>query len=159
MLVLVVLSVPDRLDEMTAAAFLRLPVELLVLLVVVIALPAHRDRAATLVLAGAGAGLAVVAVFRLLDVGFYQALNRPFDPMIDWRYAGDLVETVRGSAPGALGVVLLAAAGAALLAALVLVPLAVLRLGRAARRHRPESVRAVAVLVPLWLVLSVLGVR
>ena len=55
--------------------------------------------------------LALVAVFTLLDIGFLQVLNRPFDPMIDWRYAGSLVETVRGSAGGAWGEGLLVAAG------------------------------------------------
>ena len=59
----------------------------------------------------AGVALAAVAVLRLLDLGFREALNRPFDPMVDWGYAGSLVETVRGSAPGWLGVALLVGAG------------------------------------------------
>ena len=103
--VLVVLVAPTRVEEMTPAAFLRLPVELLVLLAVVLVLPERMGRLRGLVVAAAGAVLAVVTVFKLLDVAFIQALNRPFDPMIDWRYAGSLVETVRGSAQGWLGVV------------------------------------------------------
>lgn len=158
-LVVVALVAPNRLDEMTPSAFLRLPVELLVLLAVVLALP---DRAAPLrsgLVLLAGALLAVVGVFKLLDLAFGQALNRPFDPMIDWRYAADLVETLRGSAPGALGVALLVVAGLALLAALLVLPLAVRRLCRTALAHREPARRIVVLLVPVWLVLSLLGVR
>lgn len=158
-LVLVALLAPNHVEDITPAAFLRLPVELLVLLAVVLALPDRLSRLRRVLVAVAGGLLALVTVFKLLDLGFYQALNRPFDPMIDWRYAADLVETVRGSAPGALGVLLLAAALVALLATLLLVPLAVARVGRAAREHRAASVRLLAVLAPLWLVLSLLGVR
>jgi hypothetical protein len=157
--VVVALVAPTRVEEMTPAAFLRLPVELLVLLAVVLVLPERTGRLRPLVVAAAGAVLAVVTVFKLLDVAFIQALNRPFDPMIDWRYAGSLVDTTRGSAEGWLGVVLLLAAAATLLAALVLVPLAVRRLARAAVRHRTASVRVVAALTPLWLLLSLLGVH
>ncbi|HEY0641790.1 MAG TPA: hypothetical protein VGD39_00105, partial [Nocardioides sp.] len=157
--VVVALVAPTRVEEMTPAAFLRLPVELLVLLAVVLALPARLGRVRGLVVAGAGVVLAVVTVFKLLDVGFLQALNRPFDPLIDWRYAASLVETVRGSAQGWLGVVLLLAAAAALLATVVLVPLAVRRVAGAALRHRPATIRLVAVLAPLWLLLSLLGVH
>ena len=158
-LVLVVLTAPDRLDEMSPRAFLRLPVELVVLVALLLALPDRARRVRGLLVAAAGLLLGLLAVFRLLDLAFGQALNRPFDPMIDWRYASDLVGTVRGSAPGALGVVLLAVAGLVLLAALLVVPLALHRVCRSAVRHRPAAVRAVAVLLPLWLALSLLGTR
>ncbi|WP_374455510.1 sulfatase-like hydrolase/transferase [Nocardioides sp.] len=158
-LVVLALLAPNHLEDMTPAAFLRLPVELLVLVALVLALPDRMARGRRLLVAAAGGLLALVTVFKLLDLGFYQALNRPFDPMIDWRYGADLVETVRGSAPGALGVVLLAGAVVSLLATLLVVPLAVARVTRAARAHRPVAVRLLAVLAPLWLVLSLLGVR
>lgn len=158
-LVLVVLTAPDRLDEVSPSAFLRLPVELVVLVALVLALPDRARRVRGLVVATAGLLLGVLAVFKVLDLAFGEALNRPFDPMIDWRYASDLVGTVRGSAPGVLGVVLLVVAGLVLLAALLVVPLALRRVCRSAVRHRPVAVRAVAVLLPLWLALSLLGIR
>lgn len=158
-LVVVALTSPNRLEEMTPTALLRLPVELLVLLAVVLVLPERRSRLRRTVVLAAGAALGVLTTFKLLDVGFFQALNRPFDPMIDWRYAGSLVETVRGSAEGPLGVLLLAGAAAALVAALVLVPLAVVRVSRAGLRRRTATVRLVSVLLVLWLALSLLGVR
>nr|WP_300052047.1 sulfatase-like hydrolase/transferase [uncultured Nocardioides sp.] len=158
-LVLVVLTAPDRLDEMSPSAFLRLPVELVVLVGLVLALPDRTRRVRGLVVATAGLLLGVLAVFKVLDLAFGEALNRPFDPMIDWRYASDLVGTVRGSAPGVLGVVLLVVAGLVLLGALLVVPLALRRVCRSAVRHRPVAVRAVAVLLPVWLALSLLGIR
>ena len=158
-LVVLALLAPNDVEDMTPLAFLRLPVELLVLLAVVLLLPDRLVPLRRALVAVAGGLLALVTVFRLLDLGFNQALNRPFDPMIDWRYAADLVETVRGSAPGPLGVLLIVAALAALLGTALLVPLAVARVARAAREHRPVTVRLLAVLAPLWLVLSLLGVR
>ncbi len=157
--VVAALVFPRRLEEMTPTAFLRLPVELLVLLGVVLALPERMARTRAAVVAIAGMLLAAVTVLRLLDLGFLEALNRPFDPMVDWSYAGEFAETLRGSAGGWLGVVLLVAVTTGLLLALLVMPLALVRVSRTALRHRPVAVRAVAVLVALWLVLSVLGVR
>ena len=55
----VALTLPDRLDEMSPAAFLRLPVELLVLVAVVLVLPERlrRLRGAVVVLAGLAAAV------------------------------------------------------------------------------------------------------
>ena len=76
-LVLVVLTAPDRLDEMSPSAFLRLPVELVVLVALLLALPDRARRVRGLVVATAGLLLGVLAVFKLLDLAFGEALNRP----------------------------------------------------------------------------------
>ena len=99
-LVLGVLTAPARLDEMSPSAFLRLPVELVVLVALVLALPDRSRRVRGVVVATSGLLLGVLAVFKVLDLAFGEALNRPFDQMIDWRYASDLVGSVRGSSPG-----------------------------------------------------------
>ena len=77
--------------------FLRLPLEALAYLAVVLALPARLARVRVVLALAAGFVLALAAVFKLLDMGFLQSLNRPFDPLIDWGYADSLVETVRDS--------------------------------------------------------------
>ena len=84
----------------------------------------------------AGFVLGLTAVFKVLDMGFLQALNRPFDPLIDWSYAGSLVETVRDSFGDGLGTAFLVVAALAAVALLVLLPLSVLRVTRVAARHR-----------------------
>ncbi len=158
-LVLVALTAPTSLEELRAPAFLRLPAEALVLLAVVLVLPPRLSRVRTAVALVGGSVLGLAAAFKLLDVGFVAALNRPFDPLIDWRYAGSLVELVRDALGPGWGTLLLVAAGAAVVAMLVLVPLAVLRLTRVASRHRFPAAGLVAGLAAVWLVLSLLDVR
>lgn len=158
-LVLAALTAPPSLEELRFWAFLRLPVEALCLLAVVLALPARLTWLRTAVALVGGGVLGLAAAFKLLDVGFVAALNRPFDPLIDWRYAGSLVELLRDSFGAGPGTVLLVVAGVVLLAVLVLVPLAVLRLARAAARHRGRAAGLVAGLTAGWLVLALLDVR
>lgn len=158
-LVLLTLTVPNRLEDMEPGAFVRLPVEAIVYLAIVLAVPPHLGRLRRILAVAAGVVLGLSAVFMVLDIGFVEALNRPFDPLIDWRYAGSLVETVRGAAGGGLGIVLLVLAGVLIAALLVLLPLSVVRVTHVAVRHRIPALRVVAVLASLWLALSVLDVR
>ncbi|WP_432478654.1 CDP-alcohol phosphatidyltransferase family protein [Nocardioides sp. GXQ0305] len=158
-LVLAALTVPSSLEELGVPVLLRLPVELLVLLAVVLALPPRLARARTAVALTGGVVLGLVAVFRLLDIGFVAALNRPFDPLIDWRYAGSLVELVRDAFGGLLGTTLLVVSGLVVVAVLALVPMAVVRLCRVAAGNRRPAAAVVGVLSLGWLSLAVLDVR
>ncbi len=157
--VVVASALPVRVTDTTPAALVRLPLELLVLVAVLLVLPRRLRRTRRAVVVVAGALLTVATLLRVLDVGFLQALNRPFDPLIDWRYAGDLVETARASVTGPLGVGLLLLAAAALVAVVLVVPLSVVRLARLTRDHRGATLRTLAVLAPAWVLLSVAGVR
>ncbi len=153
-LVVAVLTTPERLEQVRPAAFVRLPLEVIVYLAVVLAVPDRFHRSRTAMALVGGLVLALGAVFRVLDLGFREALNRPFDVLIDWRYAGSLVETTRNSVDGRNGTLLLLAAGLGLVALLVLVPLALLRLTAVTVRHRGVAVPAVALLAVSWLVLA-----
>jgi hypothetical protein len=159
LLVLSALTAPHRLEELSPATFARLPVEALVFLVVVLALPSRLRRLRGFLAVAAGTLLGVTAVFKVLDVGFLEALNRPFDAVVDWTYAGSLVALVRDSFGDGLGTVLLGTGALVALALLVLVPLAVLRLTRVAVGHRRAAVPVVAALISVWLLLAGLGVR
>lgn len=159
LLVLLALNTPNQLEEVEPTAFLRLPLEALVYLALVLALPARLGRVRVVLALVAGFVLGLIAVFKALDVGFLQALNRPFDPLIDWSYAGSLVETARDSIGDGLGTVFLVAAALTAVALLVLLPLAVLRVTRVAARNRATAARGVAALLALWLVLAGLDVR
>ena len=106
-LVLLALNAPNRLEDMEPSAFVRLPGEAIVFLAIVLALPPRFSRARMILSVVAGAVLGLTAVLTVLDIGFLATLNRPFDALSDWRYTGSLMETVRGSADGALGIVLL----------------------------------------------------
>src|SRR3990170_579486 len=159
LLVLLALTVPHRVQEIEATTFVRLPIEALVFLAVVLALPARLGRVRALLALAAGAVLGLVAIVKALDMSFFQALNRPFDVAVDWRYGGSLVELLRDSFGEGLGTTLLVAAGVAGVVLLALTPLAVLRLTRLASRHRRSSARVVAALAAVWLVLALLDVR
>ena len=159
LLVVAALSVPERLEQLEVAAFVRLPLELVVLLAVVLAVPDRLARLRTGLAVVGGLLLAVSAVFRVLDLAFREVLNRPFDALIDWSYAGSLVETVRDSADGQNGTLLLLTAALTLVVLLFLVPLSVLRLTRVVVRNRGAAVPAVAALAVSWLVLAGLQVQ
>lgn len=159
LLALLALTTPNRLQEFEPAAFVRLPLEALVYLAVVLALPPSLGRVRAALALAAGIVLGLTAVFKLLDAGFLEALNRPFDAVIDWRYAGSLVELVRDSFGNGLGTALLVVAALAAVALLVLLPLSVLRVTRVAARHRGRASKAVVSLASLWLVLAVLDLR
>lgn len=148
------LSVPTDLATVGPASLGHLPLEAVVLVLLVVALPA---RPARVVAVAAGALLAVVAVLELLDLAFRSALGRPFDPVLDWTYVGDLVGLVRDSFGATLGTVLLLAGVVLLLGVLILVPASLLRLARALRRHRRPAARAAAGSAALWLLLALVG--
>ncbi|PVG83415.1 hypothetical protein DDE18_09000 [Nocardioides gansuensis] len=155
LVVLVVLTLPPDLRDVGPWTFLRLPLEAVLLLGVLVAIPPGRREVRRVVALAAGTVLGVMAVFRLLDVGFLRALNRPFDPLIDWRYAGSLADLVRNSFGDALGAALLVAAATAAVTLLVLMPLAVLRVTRMAAAHRRTTGRAAVALAVGWTVAAV----
>ena len=147
------LTAPDRTSELTPAAFARIPLEALVLTALVLALPrARRPVAVT-----AGLLLGVVALLRLLDLAFYETLDRPFDTVVDWRYLGPLTGLVVDSVGRTAGVGVLAAVGLLVLVLLVAMPWALLRLSRVTLRHRRAAWRVVAVAGVAWLAAALLG--
>ncbi len=158
-LVVAAMTAPTSLEDLRPSAFLRLPVEAVLLVAAVLLVPARPAWLRSALAMTAGVVLGLAAVFKLFDIGFVEALNRPFDPLIDWRYAASLVETVRDSFGPRLGTLLVVGGGVAVVALLVLLPLAVLRVARVASRHRAVALPAVAVLTALWLVLTLLDVR
>ena len=81
LLILAVLTAPDRLDLVTPAAFLRVPIEGLVAAALLLALP---GRARRLVAVPVGGGAGAGRRRKLLDLGFSASFARPFDLVLDW---------------------------------------------------------------------------
>jgi hypothetical protein len=158
-LVLAALDLPNDLRALEPGAFLRVPLEALVYLAVVLALPRRLGRVRTVLALLGGLLLGVTAVFKGLDMGFLAALDRPFDPLVDWRYTRPLLSLSRASFGDGLGTTLLLAAGVTAVLLLVLVPMAVLRVTRVAARHRGSAAGALAVVATLWVALALSGVR
>jgi phosphatidylglycerophosphate synthase len=135
---------------------LRIPLEALVLLGVVLVLPPRLARPAVLV---AGAALGLLAVIRLLDLGFRATLGRPFNPVSDWGYTASFLELLSLSLGRAAGVAVGVAVGAALLGLLIAVPFAVRRLTRMAGRDRAVTYRFVGAFAAMWLVAATVGLQ
>ena len=159
LVVMAALATPERLEQLDLEALVRLPLELVVFLAVVLAIPDRWALLRTALAVLSGLVLALSTVFKVLDLAFRAALNRPFDVLIDYTYTDSLIETARASADGWNGTVLLAGAALGLVALLVLVTLALLRLTRVAVRNRRAAVPTVAGLAVAWLVLSTLQVQ
>jgi hypothetical protein len=150
------LVVPDEIARLTPADFLRIPVDGLVAAALVLALP---GRARLLTAAAIGVLLGLLTVLKIVDMGFYVFLDRPFNPTSDWSYlrsASDLLSLAVGRREANLSVV-----AAVVLATLVMVfvPLSVLWLTRVASRRRAASLRLVAALGAVSLVAAAVGIH
>jgi len=156
LLVWVALVAPDQPSRLTPSAFVRLPLEGVVVIALALVLPATTRRLLAWV---AGPALGLLVIVKILDIGFFATFDRPFDPVADWSYAGIGVETLR-EAIGRTGANL-AVAGVAVLgvAVLVLTTLAVLRLTRVAAARRRWSLQAVMALGVVWVLCWVFGAQ
>ncbi|GAA3069245.1 hypothetical protein GCM10010464_36740 [Pseudonocardia yunnanensis] len=155
-LVFLALVAPREVGQVTPFAVLRIPIEGLLGVALLIALP---PRARRVLAVAAGTLLGLLTVLRVLQMGFLAILGRPFDPIFDWSQLGSgitLLEDSMGPA-GAIGTTAGAAvAGAALV---VLMALSVRRLTNLAARHRTTTVRTVAVLTGAWLACFAVGAQ
>ncbi len=156
LVVWVALVAPNEPSRLTASAFLRIPLEGLVVIALALALPAAARRLLAWVV---GPALGLLVLVKILDFGFFTTFDRPFDPVGDWSYAGIGIETLRESIGRTDAN--LAIAGAALLgvAVFVLTTLAVLRLTRVTAVHRRWSLQAVTALGVIWVLCWVFGAQ
>jgi hypothetical protein len=151
-----VVSRPDPAETWTVLWIV--PIEAVVLAALLVLLSGRPRRVAAVVL---GLVLGLSTVLRLVDLGFFAALARPFDLLFDWSLFGNGFEFLRG-AFGPVGAVVALLAALAV-AALVLVgsTWSVLRLARWAEtrsysRIRVLMVGGVAALVGALLAIPVL---
>jgi hypothetical protein len=96
---------------------------------------------------------------KLLDVGFFTAFDRPFNPVEDWGYASIGIETLRESIGRTRADLVVAGVVLVTVLALVLPTLALLRLTRVAAGNRRLAIRAVAALGVAWVCCWVFGVQ
>ena len=153
-LLVAALNVPDRPEQLSPGAWARIPLEIVVLVVLGLVLP---TRARTVVAAVLGVAIAVVALLKALDIGMLVGFYRTFDPLSDPSYVGSGYGVLRDSVGGVRAVLVAVALGVAALAALVLLPLAAVRVTRAAARHRRAATTGVVVVGVVWALLAVLG--
>ena len=155
-LVWLALVLPNELSRITVGAFVRLPIELLVLVGLALVLPWRVTR---LVAAVFGVVLGLLTVVKIIDMGFYESLDRPFNPVTDRGYFGPAVGVLSDSIGHTGAVLCVIGASVLAVAVLVLMPLAAMRLARLVSAHRLTSVRAVLALAVAWVVCAALGLQ
>jgi phosphatidylglycerophosphate synthase len=156
LLVLFALIAPNEISRLTPGAFVRIPVEGVLGVALLLVLPARARRVvATL----AGVALGLLTIVKILDMGFFAVLARPFDPVLDWNLLAGAVEFLTASIGrvGAIGSVVVTAVLA--MAVLILMTLSTRRLARLVVRHRTTATRAVTVLAAAWVTCAVLGAQ
>lgn len=158
-LVFLALGTPNNVSRLpegsvTALAFVRIPLEALIGVALLLALPARARRPVAIV---GGTLLGLLTLVKVIDMGFYAALARPFNPVLDHVLLDDGISFL-GDTIGGTGARLAVAGGALLVLAVpVLMSWAVVRLTRLAERHRAAASRTVLALAAAWVVLALLG--
>jgi phosphatidylglycerophosphate synthase len=141
------LLLPERTYQFSLGGFVRIPIELLVLVAVALVLPPWPRRIVAAV-AGILFGLLIVAKF--LNMAYYDLLNRAFNPVTDWPE----IEQAKGVVQDAIGAkltwVVLVVLVIALVVLVVAITAAAVHLTAVAARHRRGSVRGLAALAAIW---------
>jgi hypothetical protein len=155
-LVWVALVVPNQIRDLTPAGLARIPIEGLVFVALALILPARPRRVLVVIV---GVLLGVLTLAKIIDMGFFEALDRPFNPITDWSYFAPAVG-VLGDSIGHTGATI-AAIGAIILVpvTIVVMTLSVRRVTRVAGRHRVASLRAVAAAGLVWVLCAAFGVQ
>ncbi len=154
LLVWAALVAPNHPSDLTLGAFARLPLELLVVVALAALLPATPRRVLAVV---AGVVLGVLVLVKVLDIGFFTAFDRPFNPIDDSGYVGIGIETLRHAVGGSSANLVVAVAVVLIVALLAIPVLALLRVTRIAAGHRDWALRAAVALGVVWVALRVVG--
>jgi hypothetical protein len=85
---------PNVIKRLTLGSFTRIPIEAAIGIALLIVLPRRPRR---ILAALSGAVLGWVVLEKCLDMGFFQVLNRPFDPVLDWVLFDDAYDFVHES--------------------------------------------------------------
>jgi hypothetical protein len=150
------LVVPNQLGRLSPEAFLRIPVEGLIGLAVLVVLPV---RIRQLVAAAVGVVLALLTIVKIIDMGFYDSLNRPFSLVFDWSFFGPGLDFLKtsvgrtGEIATVIGVLVL------VVVVVVLMTLSVIRVSALGAHHRPRAAGALGALGVAWIVCAALGAQ
>ena len=141
------LVAPDRAWQFSPAAFVRIPVEAVVLVAVALVLP-PRPRRIVATIAGILFGL--LAIDKILNIAFYEEIDRAFNPVRDWSSIGPAMGVVRDAIGTTLTDVVLVAAWIGLILLVAAITAATIHITAVAARHRRGSVRGLAALTVVW---------
>jgi hypothetical protein len=142
------LAGPDQPIQFRFTGFLRLPLEGFILVAAAAVMPPKARRIVVWVV---GPIIGLVILLKILNIAFFAAFDRPFDPYQDVNYTGVGVETLRASLGDGQANLILAIVGLLVVALPVLGTLALRRVTRIAAEHRTWSLGTVAGLGAVWV--------
>jgi hypothetical protein len=141
------LVVPDRTWQFSLAAFVRIPVEALALVAVALVLPPWPRR---IVAAVAGILLSLLALAKILNIAFYEEVDRAFNPVNDWVSIGPALGVVRDAIGATRTNLVLAALWLGLVLLVGAIIASAIHVTAVAARHRRGAIRGLAVLTAIW---------
>ena len=141
------LVAPDRSWQYTLAAFVRIPVEALVLVAIALVLP-PRPRRIVATIGGILLGLLIID--KILNIEFYENVDRAFNPVADWVSIGPAVGVVRDAIGATATDIVLVLLGIGLILLVAAITASTVHVTAVAARHRRGAVRGLAVLTAVW---------
>ena len=141
------LLAPDRPWQFAPTAFVRIPVEGLVLVAIGLMLPPRPRR---IVAAVAGILLGLLTLAKILNIGAYEDVDRAFNPVLDWGSIGPAVGAVRDSIGSAATDIALVALALGLILLVGAVTASTMHVTAVAARHRWGAVRGLAAVTAVW---------
>jgi phosphatidylglycerophosphate synthase len=142
-----ILVAPDRLFQLTPAAFARIPIEGLALVGVALVLPA---RSRKIVAAVAGILFGLITIIKIFDMGFYAELERPFNAVFDWGNITPAVGVVRDAIGSRTTNIVYAVLFLVALLIIGAITASAIRITTVAAQHRRATVPALAALTAVW---------
>jgi phosphatidylglycerophosphate synthase len=141
------LVVPDRAWQFSPAAFIRIPVELLVLVAVALVLPVWPRR---IVAAVTGILLSVLTLAKILNIAFFEVVDRAFNPLHDWDEIPPAVGVARNSIGPARTNILLVVLLLGFILLVGAITASTIHITTVAARHRRAAARGLAAVVAVW---------
>ncbi|HET9780099.1 MAG TPA: CDP-alcohol phosphatidyltransferase family protein [Propionibacteriaceae bacterium] len=156
LLVLLALLAPDELSRLTPGVFVSVPLEGLLWVALLLVLPTGAKSVAATLL---GLALGLLSLVKLLDMGFFAVLARPFDPLLDWRLLDDAMRFLAGAIGAGPAIGSLAVAITLSTALVIFMTQSVQHLSRLVVRHNSAAARAVVVVAVPWLTCAMLAIQ
>ena len=150
------LVAPDRTWQFTVGSFIRVPIELLVLVAVALVLPPWPRRIVAII---AGLLIGLLSVVKFLNIAYYEEVDRPFNTVSDWVGIGQAQGVIRDAIGNALTNVVLVGVVIGLVLILGTIIAATLHVTAIAARHRRGTVRGVAALTAICAVSAGLSLQ
>ncbi len=151
-----VLLAPDRVFQLTPAAFVRIPLEALVLVAVALVLPPWPRR---IVAAVAGILFSLLTLLKILNMAFYETIGREFNPVLDWSDISPALGVVRDAIGATRTNLALVGLWLGLILVVGAITAATIHITTVTARHRRAAVRGLAALTAVGALCSGLSLQ